>query len=332
MSELRLNLNENAFGPSLLAVQAMHAAVARVSRYALADEALALQTQIAELECVAPAQVLLGDLLEPLGRLLAARAGGGEFVLSAPGYPVLALAAQALGGVAVEVPLNARLENDLPALAAAVNPRTQALFVVNPHNPSGTLSERGEFDVFVRDVASRSLVIVDEAYLDYQPDWASRSAARLLREGLNVLVFRTFDKLHALAGLQMGYVLAPLPLADALRRAGIENAHALNHFSLAAAAASLRDPAHLAAVREQVARQRDSWLQWLRARGWAHTQAAGNFVFFDSGRPHAEAAAALAAAGIIAARPFAPYSQWLRLAIGRPEDDERVRALLATFA
>jgi histidinol-phosphate aminotransferase len=326
----RLNLNESAFGPSPQALRAIELARSEVPRYVDATQAQALQRQIASLEGVAPEQVLLGEVLEPLGRQLAISGGGGEFVYSVPGYGALVDAAAPFGGVAVEVPLNADLENDLPALAARLGPRTRALFVVNPHNPSGTVSEAAAFAAFVRESAARTLVIVDEAYLDYVDDAAERSAVRLLRAGAQVLVFRTFGKLHGLAGLQIGYALAPAPLAAELRRQGVAEVHALNQLSVVAAAASLRDTRHLNSVRRQVARERALWLRWLAQRGLPHARAVASFVFFDSGRPHAEVAAALRERGILVARSFPPYATWVRITIGRPQDNLRARAALDT--
>ncbi|AKC88219.1 aspartate aminotransferase [Pseudoxanthomonas suwonensis] len=325
---MRLNLNESSFGPSPRAVQAIQRALAEVPRYVTADQAQALRAQIGRIEGVAPEQVLVGEVLEALGQHLAIGGGGGEFVYSVPGYGALVDAAAPFGGRAVEVPLDARLHNDLPGLAAAVGPRTRALFVVNPHNPSGTLSEGGAFDAFLREVSRRTLAIVDEAYLDYRDDAARLTAARLLREGANVVVFRTFGKIHGLAGLQIGYAIAPLPLARELAARGVGSAHGLNQLSVAAAVASLEDTAHVAAVRQAVAAERRQWLALLGRLRLRHAEPAGNFVFFDGGRPHAELAAKLLERGVRVARAFPPYATWLRITIGRPEENAVARRAL----
>ena len=326
---IRLDLNESSYGPSPRVAAAVQRALADAPRYVTPAQAEALQRQIATLEGVASEQVIIGEVLEALGQHLALSQGAGEFVYSVPGYGALVDAAAPFGGRAVEVPLDAKLENDLPALAAAVGPQTRALFVVNPHNPSGTLSEGGAFDAFVRETARRALVIVDEAYLDYQEDFARLTAVRHLREGANVAVFRTLGKLHALAGLQIGYALVPRPLADALRQRGVGGAHALNQLSIAAASASLGDPDHLASVRRQVAAERARWLQALDGLGLRYAQPAGNFVFFDSGRPQAQVAAGLLARGVQIGRAFPPYDSWVRISIGRPEENAVAQRALA---
>ena len=325
---LRLDLNESSYGPSPRVGPAVQRALVEAPRYVSAVQLQALQVQIAALEGVAPEQVIVGEVLEALGQHLALSEGAGGFIYSVPGYGALVDAARPFGGRAVEVPLNARLENDLPALLAAIAPDTRALFVVNPHNPSGTLSPGADFDRFVSAAQARTLVIVDEAYLDYREDAATLSAVRLLRQGQNVVVFRTLGKIHALAGLQVGYALAPTGLAGALRQRGVGGAHAQNQLSLAAAAAALADTAHVAQVRRSVALERQRWQQVLTGLGLRSTEAAGNFVFVDTGRPHAAVAAGLLQQGVRIARVFAPYDTWVRITIGTPAENRRAQQAL----
>lgn len=325
---LRLDLNESSYGPSPRVGPAVQRALVEAPRYVSAAQLQALQVQIAALEGVAPEQVIVGEVLEALGQHLALSEGAGGFIYSVPGYGALVDAARPFGGRAVEVPLNARLENDLPALLAAIAPDTRALFVVNPHNPSGTLSPGADFDRFVSAAQARTLVIVDEAYLDYREDAATLSAVRLLRQGQNVVVFRTLGKIHALAGLQVGYALAPTGLAGALRQRGVGGAHAQNQLSLAAAAAALADTAHVAQVRRSVALERQRWQQVLTGLGLRSTEAAGNFVFVDTGRPHAAVAAGLLQQGVRIARVFAPYDTWVRITIGTPAENRRAQLAL----
>jgi histidinol-phosphate/aromatic aminotransferase/cobyric acid decarboxylase-like protein len=114
----RLSLNENPFGPSSLAVRAIQNALTGIARYA-GDDAHALEQQVAEREGVSPDQIVLGEILDSLGLQLALEGGtGGEFIYSKPGHTALVDAVAPGGGVVVGVPLNAHLENDMPAIAA----------------------------------------------------------------------------------------------------------------------------------------------------------------------------------------------------------------------
>ncbi len=324
---ISLALNENPFGPSPRALAAIQADLAGLHRYT-GDEAAALAHQIAAFENVAPEQILLGEVLEPLGLHLGLQGGpGAEYVYSVPGYPALVDAAGRVGGVVVPVPLNDNLENDLPALAARVNARTKAVFLVNPHNPSGTVSPAAEFTAFAEAVSKRALVVVDEAYLEFCDDFRGRTAANLTRAGANVIVFRTFSKAHGLAALAFGYAVAPRPLADFLRSRGVGFARDLNRLSIAAASGSLSDPAQIDRVRLLVTDERNAWHNDLNALGLRHTAAAGNFVYFDAGRPADEVAAAFAREGIVIGRVFPPYNTWVRISIGLPEENARARAV-----
>jgi histidinol-phosphate aminotransferase len=212
---VRLSLNESPYGRSPNVGRAVELEFDRLSHYA--DEPLARQLaeQIAEHEHIPVEQVVLGEILDLLGLFLGSSGGpGGEFLYSRPGYLALINAAAHVGGIGVPVPLNAQYQNDLVALKPKVNAKTRAIYLINPHNPTGTISDDETFKSFLRESSQSAVVVVDEAYLEYTSDFTTRSAASLVREGANVVVFRTFDKIHSLAGMLIGYVLAPRSLAE----------------------------------------------------------------------------------------------------------------------
>jgi histidinol-phosphate aminotransferase len=321
----RLSLNENPLGPSPLAVEAIQNALTGIARYA-SDDARALEQQIADREGVSPEQIILGEILDSLGLQLALDGGaGGEFIYSEPGYTALVDAVAPGGGVVVGVPLNAHFENDLPAIAARVTARTRAIYIVNPHNPTGTASEAVAFKAFLREMAKRTIVIVDEAYLEFEPDSAQKTAVGLTRSGANVIVFRTFGKIYGLAGLSIGYAVAPKEAAASLKRNGLGAAHSLNRLAVAAAAASLRDPGYVDGMRLKVVEERQKWHALLDTLGRRRSDSRGNFVFFETGQPHEMIAAQLIREGIEIARAFPPFDQWIRISIGLPAENARAR-------
>ena len=326
---IRLALNENPFGPSPLAVEAIKADLSGLARYT-GREVGDLTAAIARHENIAADQIVLGENLDVLGLYLSAHGGpGGVFVYSEPGYTALVDAVAPAGGNVVGIPLNDRLENDLPAIAAAVNAGTRAVYLVNPHNPSGTAGDSTDFLKAVHELSERTLVIVDEAYLEFMPDFETRTAAGLVRDGANVAVFRTFSKIHGLASLAIGYTLAHKGLAAGLKQMGIGAFFGLNRLSLVAAAASLGDRDYIGRVRTKVAAEREAWHALLRAQQRRFSTSQANFVFFDCGRPHAEAAAALAARGVIVGRAQPHFETWLRISIGLPEDNAIARQAVA---
>jgi Histidinol-phosphate/aromatic aminotransferase and cobyric acid decarboxylase len=328
---IRLSLNENAFGPSPRALTAIRNELVRAWRYS-GDEVAQLESKIAAREGVSPDQIVIGEILDALGLHLALDGGpGGEFIYSEPGYTALVDAVAPGGGVVVGVPLNNRLENDLTAIAAKINARTRAVYLVNPHNPSGTVSETEAFKAFVHDAAKRTTVIVDEAYLEFTPDFGERSVIDLRRAGDNVVVFRTFAKIYGLAGLSIGYAVAPKKLAEGLKRKGIGLPHALDRLAVAAASASLDDEGFVPATRLKVAAEREKWRLFFDEHGIRHADARGNFVFFETGRPHATVAAALRARGVEIARAFEPLDTWVRITIGLPHENDEVRRAVAAI-
>ncbi|WP_204520243.1 pyridoxal phosphate-dependent aminotransferase [Silvibacterium dinghuense] len=324
-----LNLNENAFGPSEAVAPALTREFGRLSRYASDALAQPFLEQVATYEHLPVEQVIPGEILGGLGLWLGSRGGhGGEFLYSAPGYTALVDAAAHVGGEAVPIPLNARYENDLDAFREKLTPKTRAIYLINPHNPTGTVTETDTFLRFLREISQKAPVIVDEAYLEYTPDFERRSAVQLVREGANVLVFRTFDKIHGLAGLPIGYTLAPASVVSALRQQGYGNAESLGRLNITAASAALGDTAHGARVRNIVSEERAKWTSFLDRQGRKRSDTVTNFVFFDAGLPQVELAAYLRKQGIEIGRTFPPYTNWARITIGLPEENRKAQGAL----
>jgi len=326
---IRLSFNENPYGPSPRVAEAIQKESGRWNRYADVAAAEQLLEQIAAYERLPAEQVVLGEILGLLGTYLAGEGGpGSEFLYSTPGYLALIDAAARLGGVGVGVPLDAQYQNDLAALRQKVTAKTRGIYLVNPHNPTGTVNEDVAFKQFLRESTQHAVAIVDEAYLEFTSDFATRSAVSLVRDGANVVVFRTFDKIHGLAGLPMGYTLVPAALGTALRKQGAGDAEALGRLNIAAAGAALSDTAQVARTRDAVARERELWLAVLRDLKLTHTATRTNFVFFDAGRPQPQLARAMRELGVDIGRSYPPYTNWARITIGLPEENRRAQAAL----
>jgi histidinol-phosphate aminotransferase len=323
---IRLSLNENPYGPPPSVIAAIRRELPNLCRYT-GDGFGELVARIAAKERVPQEQIILGEILEPLGTHLSLQGGsGGEFIYSDPGYTALIDSAAAVGGVGIPIPLSRSMQNDLPAIAARVNRRTRAVFLVNPHNPTGTVMDPGQLKSFVREASKRALVILDEAYLEFSDRYAERTLVDLVREGENVIVFRTFAKVYGLAGLDIGYGLAPKKIAEILKKQGLDNPHLFNRVAVAAAAACLDDISYPAAVVATVARERRLWFGLFQELKVNFTESSGNFVFFESGMPHGEFSAAMLEDGVEIGRAFPPYERWARISIGLPQENASARA------
>ena len=322
----RLSLNENPYGPAPGVTAAIQREFSSLCRYTGAEYD-GLVAVIAAKEGIPKEQIVLGEILEPLGTHLSLPGGpGGEFIYSDPGYTALIDSAVAVGGRAVGVPLNSRLENDLPAISGKVNQHTRAVYLVNPHNPTGIVADRDQLRAFARRISRQALVIVDEAYLEFADHFAERTLTDLVRGGENVIVFRTFAKVYGLAGLEIGYGLVPGAIAKTLGEQGLNNPHLFNRLAVAAATASLQDADYVAGVARQVAQERELWFRLFRDLKLKFTPSGGNFVFFETGMPHSEFAAALLKDGVAIGRAFAPYDRWARISIGLPPENAIARA------
>ncbi|MBR0695639.1 histidinol-phosphate aminotransferase family protein [Bradyrhizobium lablabi] len=325
----RLSLNENPFGPSDFAVAAIRKELHQISRYA-DRESGGLAQALAMREGVALDQILFGEILDALGFQLALNGPtGGEFIYSEPGYTAPVDAAVLAGARALGVPLDQQLENDLPAIAAKVSAKTQAIYLVNPHNPSGTVTDGVQFRRFVQKMSTLATVIVDEAYLEFEPDFDERTVVGLTRAGDNVIVFRTFSKMFGLAGLSFGYAVAPRAHAASLRRAGVGTSESINRLVIAAVTGSLGDTDYVTTTRSKVVAERKKWHRLFEAMNVRHSESRANFVFFETGRPHAEFAAALRAEGVDIGRAFPPLDSWARISIGLPEENDIARKTVA---
>jgi histidinol-phosphate aminotransferase len=328
-SPVRLSLNENPYGPSPAVVRAIQLELGRLNRYADGTLSRRFAEQVAAYEQISVDQVVLGEILEALGLYLAkSRGPGSEFIYSTPGYLALIDAAASAGGIGVPVPLNAQYQNDLTTLKSKINARTGAIYLINPHNPTGTINDDQEFKSFLRESGRQAVVVVDEAYLEYTSDFASRSAVSLVREGASVVVFRTFDKIHGLAGTPMGYALAPRTLAEELRKRGVGEAEELGRLNLVGASAALADTAQIENTRKAVAKERELWLSVLGELKLPHTDARANFVFFDAGRPQPILAAAMRERGVDIGRAHPPYASWARITIGLPDENRLAQTAL----
>lgn len=316
----RLCYNENPFGPAPAAKQAMRVADDVAHRYADTEQQTLLELLAAREGC-RPEQIVLGsgsgEILDAAGFHFGFDRG--EIVAAHPSYLALLNAAERVGGKAVRVPLNARLEHDLPAMAAAVTPRTSLLYLVNPNNPTGTVCDAEDLKAFVRAQAERATVFVDEAYLECTGGFAGRTCAPLAAAGHNVVVARTFSKIYAMAGLRLGYAVMPDALATKLRA---RMTGSLGIHTLVAAIASLRDPDYVAATRAKIAAGREALVAEVKALGCAYAEPHGNFVFFRTGVPVQDFIARMRAEGVEVGRAFPPMLDWARISIGLPEDME----------
>jgi histidinol-phosphate aminotransferase len=314
---IRLAANENPYGPGPAARSAIQAAVADSWKYPMAEE-MALKGRIAEREGLTPQQVLIADGSSEILHIAAllAGSGGGELITATPTFSFIAEHVRAIGGTVREIPLDSEMRHDLKAMRAAVSPATRMVYVCNPNNPTGTLVSGAELREFIAALPHGITVLVDEAYLELAANMADHSVVDRVKLADNVIVARTFSKLHGLAGLRVGYALARPDLVERMARLKLV---AVSSLGLAAASASYADLPFQALSRQNLAESvaiTTAALDVLKLR-YAPTRA--NFVFFDTGQPATAFLAAMRERGFALGRPFPQYPNWCRVSMGTVE-------------
>jgi histidinol-phosphate aminotransferase len=310
--------NENPYGPSPAARQAVRQSIADGCRYPSDEELQQLVKDLALHEGVGPEHIAIGtgsgELLCALGLLYGS--DGGEIVAAAPTYGELPNYAQRRGGALRFVPVDSQLRHDLPAMQAALSAHTRAIYVCNPNNPTGTALPAAQVREFVRSLPPAVVTIVDEAYIDFADAPGAGSVADLISER-RVVVLRTFSKIHGMAGLRCGYAIAAPDIIDALAGARMASP---NIFAVRAARASLTDRRFLDDCRRRILASRQRITAELTRLKLRYAEPQGNFVFFDTGMPLQRFAALMSQRGILVGRHFAPYDDWCRITVGTEDE------------
>ncbi len=333
---IELGSNENPYGPSPRAKEAILATIHDSFRYP--DPLGAdLKHALAAKHGVDAASILLGngshELLMQCAQVFAGP--GVDVVASQFGFAVYAIAAQCAGATLRVAPCNADDHamprgHSLDAIAAAITPATQLVYLANPNNPTGTWYGADDFAAFMATVPVNVVVVVDEAYAEFvdAPDWAS--ALTLHATHPNLVVTRTFSKAYALAGLRVGYVIAHPGLIAVMER--VRESFNVNSPGLAAAQAALGDDEHLQWVIARSVEQRDALTSALRARGLTVFPSQTNFLLVQFAEPGDNARvaaieAALCGVGIVL-RPMVGYGlgHCLRITVGNADENLRLLA------
>lgn len=336
---VKLASNENPLGMSPRGRQAMLAASEDLGRYPDGN-GHDLRAALVKRFNLKPDWITLGngsnDILELVARSFLSE--GRSSVFSAHAFAVYALATQATGAQAIVVPAkHADLGHDLVAMRAAIREDTAVVWVANPNNPTGSFLEPDVLEAFIAAVPSQTIVVLDEAYVEYLDPKEAIPSFEWVERYPNLVVSRSFSKAYGLAGLRVGFGVAQPWVTDLLNR--VRQPFNVNSLAMAAAAESLFDDEFLRRTAVLNAEGLTYLSEALKVRGLTPLPSKGNFILVDL-RPRLEPSAdrpslgvwlfeALMARGVIT-RPVANYGlpHHLRISIGtRAELDAFLKAL-----
>jgi len=315
---IKLASNENPLGPSPRAVAAVKKTVADVNRYP-DGSGYHLTQALAKKYGVEPSRIILGNGSNELIELsVRAFVQPGDQVVSAdPSFVVYRMVTQAAGGANVVVPCREG-RHDLDAMAERITPRTRIVFIANPNNPTGCMNTAAELDRFLGRVPDHVLVAMDEAYCEYVTHADYPDTLEQLGQGKNLLVLRTFSKIHGLAGLRIGYGIAAPEVVGTMNR--VRQPFNTNALAQAGALAALGDYKH---VEKSIAMNNEGkkfLCQSFERLNVTYLPTEANFVYFETQRDGRELYDALLRTGVII-RPMG--ERHLRVTIGLPEENQR---------
>ncbi len=323
----KLSSNENPYPPLPGVLDAVAAAAQSMNRYP-DMAATALREALADRAGVGIEQVATGTgSVAVIYHLLQAFCDPGDEVVHAwrsfEAYPI-GITAQ--GATSIAVPVTHDGRHDLDAMAAAIGERTKVVLLCSPNNPTGPALRHAEVVAFLDRVPGHVLVAVDEAYREFVRDDDPLDGVALAKERENVVALRTFAKAYGLAGLRVGYLVGPEPIAAAVRACALP--FGVSTIAQAAVLASLAAEDELMARVAVIVAERDRVLTGLRDQGWEVPDAQGNFVWLGLGARTPEFATFAEAAGI-AVRPFA--EEGVRISIGETGANDVLLGLTEEF-
>jgi histidinol-phosphate aminotransferase len=320
-SKVRLNANENPYGPSEKARQAVQQIMSEGNRYpfqAIDD----LKAIVAKKEGVTPDYITLGagsgDLLCQAG--VAFGLEGGRVISAFPTFPMLMNYAEVFKATWDKINLNEKLEHDYAAMAAAVKPDTKLVFICNPNNPTGTLVDPKIVRSFCEEVSKNVPVYSDEAYLEFlEPaTQGAVSMIDLVKRDMNVIVSRTFSKIYGLAGMRIGYLVARPDIIT--RIAQYAGDIPMSQTAIAAAIASLGDDNFMHLTRTKNAEARAVLTGYLDKNKIPYGASVTNFVFFPAGKDGKTILAGMEEKGFLMRIWDYKEKEWCRVSIGTVEE------------
>ena len=318
---IKLASNENALGPSPMAVHAMKQAAGEMHRYP-DSSAFYLRKALSSKLNVEPNQIMIAngsnEIIEFIGHVFLDSKS--EVVIADRAFAIFRLITEMFEARPVIVPMS-NFTHDLKAMLGAITPRTKVVFIANPNNPTGTMVKNDEINEFMSKVPPHVVVAMDEAYIELLPPEIQPDTLRYVREGRKIIVLRTFSKTYGLAGLRIGYAVAPAEGIELM--AGIRQPFNVNDMALKAAIAAIKDDAFVARTQNMVGKGLRFFEKNLKKLGIEYIPSVANFMLLKVGNGRAVFNELQKEQVIV--RPMDGYNlpEYIRVTIGRSSENKR---------
>lgn len=319
----KLGNNENPYGPSDAVLQAMTKAFKYANRYGYPDGNVV--GAIAKHHGVATNEVMIaagsGEILDVCCTALLQ--DGKKIVGCDPSYEILYQNASGLKADTIRIPLLADYRQDIPAMIRATKKNHRQVgfvYLCNPNNPTGRIVARDEVRQLLDAIPEDVPVLIDEAYHHFVQDPAYETSMKYVKEGRAVIVARTFSKIAGLAGMRLGYAVAPREQLAVLRPYATGSVNACVRWG---AVTALADKANEDKVRRATIELRQKAIAELKALGYESIPSETNFFMVHLKKPVVPVIAEFRKKGVLVGRPFPPLNESLRVSIGTPEEMAR---------
>lgn len=319
---LNLGSNENPYGISALAREAIKEVMPYANRYSSnAPLVKPFRQELAAYYGVQADQVLITAGSGEGLKLLARHYSNGTIVTATPTFGILPATAKRIGTKVVEIPLTDDKVHDLPAMLKAVTNETSLVYVVNPANPTGTVVHPDTLKQFCQEASKKAVVLIDEAYIDFLNPPYNVSMISLVHSNPNIIVMGTFSKIHGMAGLRTGYIFAHATTIAKLEDSYFDNTqYAVSNLSQYAAMASLKDPAHREMTKEKNAAARQYTYDVLSGMRFRCIPSFTNFMFFKLDDYPGDFANDMLQKSVILRSNTYPDGKWARVSFSTMDD------------
>ena len=322
---LNLGSNENPYGISPKAKLAISNMMQEANRYQFNVASLqSFADDLASYYQVSPGQVLItAGSGEGLG-LLARYFSNGNIVVANPSFNILQNTARKIGTEVIDVPVTSNKSVDLQKMLSAINDKTKLVYVVNPNNPTGTVLAPDALNSFVLEASKKTAVLIDEAYIDFVNSPNNKSLIALPATNENVLVMRTFSKIHGMAGLRIGFIVGHPSLIEKLDKNLFSSAQmCVSNLTLASALASLKDEDHRKASREKNDAAKNFTIKSLATLGLTAVPSGTNFIFVPIPSYRGDFAQDMLAKNVLLRAGKSGDEKWTRISIGTMDEMQR---------